>query len=383
MKKIYYLAYYSNDEKGKKRDAVPAADLQASYLAQVFSKIGYEVEIIAPNARYSGEKAFSIQKGFTKKINSTVTVRYFNCIESKYRFVRSLAARLTYFSAFRYIKKHDGIWVIYHSRLFYPYYHLFQRLRRKYILELEEIYSDVIGNSRLRRKEIKEVKKASAYILPSIPLAEEITDGKEYTLYHGSCRAEKKIGKGFQDGRIHVVYAGTFDPRVIGEHFSLIQAAQYLDKRYHIHIIGFGRNQADVDRIISDVHSMQGLPCKVSYDGLLLGDEYLAFLQSCHIGMFSKDPDGKDMNSSFPSKIMSYLGNGLRVVATRADSIETSEVGSIVYFCDSNKPEDVAKAIMDVDMDTPYDSRKELTEIENRLKKSLKHLMQNYKGKGE
>lgn len=383
MKKIYYLAYYSNDEEGKKRDAVPAADLQVSYLAHVFSEIGYEVEIIAPNARYSGEKALSVQKGFTKKIDGNVTVRYFNCIESKYRLVRSLAVRLTYFSASKYIKKNNGIWVIYHSRLFYSYYHLFKRLRRKYILELEEIYSDVIGDSRLRSKEIEEVKKASAYILPSIPLAEEITAGKEYTLYHGSCRAEQKIGTGFQDGRIHVVYAGTFDSRVIGEHFSLIQAAQYLDERYHIHVIGFGRNQADVDRIISDVHNMQGLPCKVSYDGLLLGDEYLAFLQNCHIGMFSKDPDGKDINSSFPSKIMSYLSNGLRVVATRAKSIETSEVGNIVYFCDTNKPEDVAKAIMDVDIDAPYDSRKELMEIESRLKNSLEHLLKNFKGKGE
>ncbi len=378
MKKVYYLAYYSNDEKGKKRDAVPAADLQVSYLAHVFSKIGYEVEIIAPNARYSGERALSVQKGFTKKISGNVTVRYFHCIESKYKFVRSLAVRLTYFSALNYIKKHEGIWIIYHSRLFYPYYHLFQRMGRKYILELEEIYSDVIGDSRLRSKELEEVKKASAYILPSIPLAEEITDGKKYTLYHGSCRREKKIGKGFGDGRIHVVYAGTFDPRVIGEHFSLIQAARYLDERYHIHIIGFGRNQGDVDKIISDVHNMEGLPCKVSYDGLLLGDEYLAFLQSCHIGMFSKDPDGKDINSSFPSKIMSYLSNGLRVVATRADSIETSEVGNIVYFCDGNKPEDVAGAIMDVDMNTPYDSRKELMEIESRLKNSLKRLLNHF-----
>ena len=380
MKKIYYLAYFSNHEDGRKRDAVPAADLQASYLADILSEIGYEVEIISPNARYSGERFFSIQKGFTKRISDHVTVRYFDCIESKYKLIRSIALRLMYFSASKYIKqKRDGMLIIYHSRLYYPYYHRLKRLQRNYILELEEIYSDVIGDDGLRNKEILEVKKASAYILPSIPLAEEITEEKEYVLYHGSCRAEKKIGKGFNDGRIHIVYAGTFDPRVIGDHFSLIKAAKYLDKRYHIHIIGFGRNQADVDRIIADVDKMQGLPCKVTYDGLLLGDEYLSFLQNCHIGMFSKDPDGKDINSSFPSKIMSYLSNGLHVVATRADCIERSEVGSIVHFCDTNKPEDVAKAIMAVDINAPYDSRKELKEIETRLKHNLIQLLKNFK----
>ena len=382
MKKIYYLAYYSNNEEGKKRDAVPAADLQVSYLAQICSELGYEVEIISPNARYSGERMLSIQEGFTKRISSHVSVRYFKCIESKFKLIRSAVVRLMYFSAAKYIKrKNDGILLIYHSRIYYPYYRMLTRLKRNYILELEEIYSDVIGDRNLRNKEVSEIKKASAYILPSIPLAEEITEGKDFVLYHGSCRDEREIGKGFNDGRIHVVYAGTFDPRVIGD-LSLIRAARYLDERYHIHIIGFGRNQADVDKVIADVDKMQGLPCKVTYDGLLLGEEYLSFLQSCHIGMFSKDPCGKDINSSFPSKIMSYLSNGLHVVATRADSIERSEVGNIVHFCDTNEPEDVAKAIMAVNVDIPYDSRKELKKIESRLKDNLKLLLENFKSKG-
>lgn len=377
-RKIYYLAYYSNQEEGKKRDAVPAADLQVSYLSQVFSEIGFDVEIIALNARYSGERFLSIQKGFTKRISDNITVRYFNCIESKYAKIRSIASRLIYLYASKYIKRiSDGVIVIYHSRIFYPYYHMLNRHKRKYILELEEIYSDVIGSLKKRHKEIKEVEKASAYILPSIPLAEEIANGKKYVLYHGSCRNEANIGKGFGDGRIHVVYAGTFDYRVIGE-FSLIQAAKYLDENYHIHIIGFGRNQEDVNRVLEEIDSVQELPCKVTYDGLLLGEEYLAFLQSCDIGMFSRNPDADDINSSFPSKIMSYLSNGLHVVATRADSIERSEVANIVEFCDTNKPEDVAKAIKRVDLYAPYDSRKELKKIEERLKINLKEMLENF-----
>ena len=377
-RKIYYLAYYSNRDGGKKRDATPAVDLQVSYLSQVFSEIGFEVEIVALNARYSGEKFLSIQKGFTKHINDNITVRYFNCIESKYVLIRSIASRLIYMSAEKYIKQiSDGVIVIYHSRIFYPYYHMLNRHKRRYILELEEIYSDVIGSIRKRKKEIKEVEGAAAYILPSIPLAEEITKGKNYVLYHGSCRNEEIIGNGFGDGRIHVVYAGIFDYRIIGD-LSLIQAANYLDGNYHIHIIGFGRNQADLDRVLKAIERVQNLPCRVTYDGLLHGEEYLSFLQSCDIGVFSKNPDDDDINSSFPSKIMSYLSNGLRVVATRADSIQRSEVANIVEFCDTNQPKDVAEAIKRVDLNVPYDSRKELKKIEERLKTNLKKMLEDF-----
>ncbi len=378
LKKIYYIAYFSNNEKKRKRDAVPAADLQVSYLSQVFSEIGYEVEILSPNIPNNGKKIFHIQKGFVKQVEKNINVRYFNCLESSSRIIRYFSRRIAVLSAARYLKGvKDGKIVIYHSRIFYPFYHLLKRIGRDYILELEEIYLDVIGDDKKRKREISEVSKATAYILPSIPLAEEVTQGKKYVLYHGSCRNEKQIGMGFHDGRIHVVYAGTFDPRVIGK-LSLIQAAEYLDERYHIHVIGFGRNQSDVDRIIGEVNEMQGKSCKVTYDGLLLGEDYISFLQSCDIGMFSRDPNGRDINSSFPSKIMSYLSNGLHVVATRADSIERSEVGNIVCFCNTNDPKDVADAIMHVDLSVPYDSREKLMEIESRLKVNLKQLLSNF-----
>lgn len=378
MRKIYYIAYFSNNENGRKRDAVPAADLQVSYLSQVFSEIGYDLEIVSPNISNSGKSLFHIQKGFVKQIGERTSVRYFDCIESNSKIIRYIARRLVLFRALKYLRTiKDGIIVIYHSRIFYPLYHLLKRINRNYILELEEIYSDVIGDDKKRKKEISEVSMAAAYILPSIPLAEEITQGKKYVLYHGSCRNEKQIGKGFQDGRIHVVYAGTFDPRVIGK-LSLIQAAEYLDERYHVHVIGFGRNQADVDRIIEEVDKMQGKPCKVTYDGLLSGEEYISFLQSCDIGMFSHDPKGKDINSSFPSKIMSYLSNGLHVIATRADSIERSEVGEIVSFCETNEPKDIADAIRSIDLSEPYNSRQKLKEIESRLKINLEQLLKEF-----
>ena len=79
---------------------------------------------------------------------------------------------------------------------------------------------------------------------------------------------------------------------------------------------------------------------------------------------------------------MSYLSNGLHVVATRAECIEKSEVGNIVHFCDTNEPRDVANAIMSVNINSPYDSRKELKKIEDSLMANLKKFLRDFECKG-
>ena len=55
---------------------------------------------------------------------------------------------------------------------------------------------------------------------------------------YGTYNVEKQIANKFDDGKIHCVYAGTFDPRKGG--MSAVNAAKFLDEKYHIHILGFG-----------------------------------------------------------------------------------------------------------------------------------------------
>lgn len=377
MKKIYYFCYYSNPENGRRRDANPAVDLQESYLAEVLSDLGYEVEIVGLNIPDSSDALIHIQKGFVKQLQNNVRVRYFTCVESKNRVFRYISRRLVYFMAMPYIRKmdKDAIIIFYHSRVFYGYYHLLNRLRKKYILEAEEIYSDVIGDEVSRSKELAEINRANAYILPSVPLAKIISQDKPFALYHGSCRREKHIGTGFRDDKIHVVYAGTLDRRVIGN-MSMIYAAKYLDAGYHIHILGSGVDEEDMRRTLSAIDEMKDMPCMVSYEGVLLGEEYLVFLQSCHIGLFTRESDKADINSSFPSKIMSYLSNGLRVVASRADSLTTSDVSDLLFYVDGNDPRDVADAIRNIDIKKDYDSRGTLMAVEEELKNRLSHLIE-------
>ena len=103
----------------------------------------------------------------------------------------------------------------------------------------------------------------------------------------------------------------------------------------------------------------------MSYDGLLSGEEYIRFIQSCDIVLSTQNPDAAFNATSFPSKILSYMANGLRVVSIRIPAIEQSAVGDALFYYDRQTSEEIAKAILSVDMNSSYDSRTLIHALDN------------------
>ena len=118
--------------------------------------------------------------------------------------------------------------------------------------------------------------------------------------------------------------------------------------------------------------------CQISFHDPLDGDDYLKFIQSCEIGLYTQGEDGIDIDTSFPSKLMSYLSNGLRIVATKTKPLELSEISDVIYFSDSNSGEDIAKAILGINFKDGYDGRGKAAEIHERLKKDLRVLLSDF-----
>lgn len=227
----------------------------------------------------------------------------------------------------------------------------------KLILEVEEIYSDVQKTSRkLRDYEYSYIDTADAYIFSTNLLNEKINKlNKPYIVINGTYEVEDIISEKFDDNRIHVVYAGTFDIRK-GSAAAAAAAAKYLNKDYVLHICGFGseKDKTDLLEIIS--HSNAINDCKIEFHGLLKGREYISFLQQCHIGLSTQNPDASFNSTSFPSKILSYLANGLSVVSIRIPAIETSYVGKYITYYDEQTPAQIADAIMHANINTDYRS---------------------------
>ena len=153
----------------------------------------------------------------------------------------------------------------------------------------------------------------------------------------------------------------------------------YLGEKYHMHIVGFGSGE-DTKNVKEDISRLaNNCKCKVTYDGLLSGEEYIRFLQSCHIGMSTQNPKGDYNDTSFPSKILSYLANGLHVVSIKIPVVEKSAIGNLMHFYNENDGESVAAAISNVDINAQYDSREIIQNLDRAFVLKAKDLMENIK----
>ena len=176
--------------------------------------------------------------------------------------------------------KSEDFLLVYHSPFYCKLIPLIKKC--KIVLEVEEIYADVIGDKRLRKKELHICDKADAFLFPTEMLSDVVNPkNKPFLLIHGTYMVETDRKNIFDDDKIHVVYAGTFDPRKKGAN-AAIKTTEFLNEHYHMHILGFGteNQKEEVRRQVDYTNKIS--KAIVSYDGLLSGKEYIKFLQSCH-----------------------------------------------------------------------------------------------------
>ena len=143
-----------------------------------------------------------------------------------------------------------------------------------------------------------------------------------------------------------------------------------------MHILGFGNEEEtkSMKDLISEVSKKS--VATVTYDGLLSSEEYIRFIQSCDIGLSTQNPDAAFNATSFPSKILSYMSNGLRVVSIRIPAIEGSAIGKYMYYYDKQTPEEIAKAIMTVNLNDDYNGRQVISKLDAEFSYDIAKLME-------
>jgi glycosyltransferase involved in cell wall biosynthesis len=379
MKKVIkYIGYYdvennSNEGRGY---ALPATN-KMDYICKALIENGYKILLVSPSK--TTNKRF--HKGKTLKIDDDTSLKLFptfpwgNKLQKAFSLIAGDAMLFCYL-IFR-IRKNENI-IVYHSLGLRNIVRCAKRIKRfKVILEVEEIYQDVTAYSNYMRKlEYKSFEAADKYIFSTEMLNEKLNHKhKPYSVIYGTYQVEEDRGIRFDDGKIHVVYAGIFDPRKGGA--LAAAAAEFLPKNYHVHIIGFGSND-DKSMLLKKIDEISKITkATVTYDGLLRDEEYIQFLQKCHIGLSTQNPDAEYNDTSFPSKILSYMANGLRVVTVRIKAIETSAIGDKVYYYEKQNPKDIAETIMSIDFNEPYDSRNIIKELDTKFLNEIKSLLKD------
>lgn len=373
-----YIAYFDDkNNKVENRMYALSATNKIKYICSTINSTE-NVQIISPSwtLNHSGfykNKEYSLLERTKVTLLATFGAR--TPLGRRLRYYFSMLMLIVYLS--RYVKSKETI-IVYHSiSLYYPI-KLLCILKKIYlILEVEEIYQDVQGVSRSERKnEFRFFDLADAYIFPTILLNEKLnTANKPFSIIHGTYQVEEDRNCTFDDGKIHVVYAGTFDPRKGGA--LAAAAAAYLPKNYHVHIIGFG-SKDDTSMLLKKIDDISKITkATITYDGLLSGEEYIQFLQKCDIGLSTQIPEAAYNESSFPSKILSYMANGLRVVSIRIKAIEMSAIGNSVSYYNEQSPKAIAEAIMAVDINEPYDSRELIKTLDIEFTEKMRKLLKN------
>lgn len=366
MSHIYYVGVYDSvDNEAENRRYFLAATNKMKYIVSAMERKGHTVEIVSP----SNTSNHRFHKGKIMPLGERSCVRLFDTWSSSSRVLRVLGRWITSMECSLYLLTHlkkDDMVLVYHALPMMRRITWLKRLRKvRLFMEVEEIYGDVSQNHALSQKEIAYFQIADGYLFPAIQLNEKINrDHKPYALIHGTYQAEPERDCRFDDGKIHCVYAGTLDPRKGGA-AKAAEAARYLPENYHMHILGFGSEQEIrvMEQLVQALQ--QECRCGITYDGCLKGEDYTRFLQSCQIGLSTQDPNAAFNDTSFPSKILSYMANGLQVVTARIPVVRDSAIGDMLYYYEEASPEAIAEAVLRVQTgEQQHDGRARLRKLD-------------------
>ena len=375
--KIKYLVCHDTEiNKNQERAYSPAAAAVVRSLSKSLKSIGHDVELISfsstsgdknvPAIRYLAEDGITVQL-FRSFGRNSFAKRVLNHVYMKIQYTMYLI---------RNIKKDDVV-IAYHSPYHVNILRFLKRFKSFYlVLQMLEIYADVNGDENLREKELKLTNEADAFVFATDILNQTVNiQKKPAAVMLGTYQTEFDRDVRFEDGKIHVLYAGTLDPRKGGA-AAAAAAAAFLPDCYRVHILGFG-SEADKAELMRTIAQCAKPGCaSVTYDGLLSGEEYIRFIQACQIGLSTQMPDAQFNATSFPSKILAYMANGLRVVSVRIPAVESSAIGEYMYYYDQQDPEAIAKAIMQVDLSDGYDGRKIIAGLARGFAREIKVLLE-------
>lgn len=320
-----------------------AAVTKMDYIADVLSRIGRHVHFISMAGPVRGSSC----EGGTFVLSNSASLTLWPArpkggkINGLINYIR-LRGRTEEFLASLSPK---DIVVCYHSLEFCD---LLPRAKRRagfrLILEVEELYSDVTGRASDLKRERRSFEAADAFIFPTRLLAEKVgASERPYALCSGIYKVATHLAEKRDDGIVHVVYAGTLDPRKGGA--AAAAAGAFLDANYAMHILGGGSDlQVDAIKRAVEEANVSSRGCRIAYEGLKSGREFDEFVQSCHIGLSPQNPTASFNGSSFPSKVFMYLSNGLDVVSVDLPVFE-GELRDALTLCPDNAPETLAKAI--------------------------------------
>ena len=379
-KTIKYVGFYDVENSRYARQSCLAAVNKMNYLIEKLNQMGYSVHLVSPSWYVVPDASFTKKKEII--VHDNLKITFAPSFPTRNRYTKYLKILLTivwlFFYLLCHVHRNEEI-IVYHSPAFLRVINLAKSIKGfKVILEVEEIYTNVGNFTRaFIEKEMRFIASADKYFFSTELLEEKLNPSrKPYAIYYGVYKAEMDRGDQFDDDKIHLVYAGTFCRHKKGA-YTAVATACFLDEKYHLHILGFG-SPSEIKEIQTYIQEVQEkTACTISYDGLLSGENYIRFLQKCDVGLSTQTPVGVYNETSFPSKILPYLANGLRVVTIDIEVVRRFQLSNILYCYKTDNPSDVANVIKEIHWNGSYDSREAMNKLDEDFEINLSIMLRN------
>lgn len=376
MKTIKYLCQFhlpvENDEG---RIFTLSSNDKASYIHDILVRLGFSVDIISATSTRKLCRSRIDYAGNNIRVISSFSLPRGNSVFNSLARISTMIWLLWYMV--RYSRRGEAVF-IYHGIQNIPVYLLLKKFKQlKYILEVEEVYSSLSSKNGWRSKmEEAMIERADAYIFASETLEKQCNkNNKPYAIAYGAYKVPSMYSEKRNDGKIHLVYAGLIKKDLVA--FQSARIAKYLDSKYYIHIIGYG-DQYDIDELKQEIEEIKKeTDCSISYDGLKREKEYLSFLQSCHIGLCPLSNNKEFQKACFPSKITSYLSNGLIVITTDNEVLKKSAYKNYLCFVKDDTPMAFADVIKNVQINKGDNPRDCIASEDERTIVELKSIMES------
>lgn len=376
-KEITYLGYYDTPQSQVAHFVPPAGSLKMRYVAEAMASSGRSICIWSAARPISDHSRFF--KSESVRVSHQISAYFFPffyvCNRLLRKFCSMVQMACLLFLILRKIGKGDVL-VVYHSLAYASIVFLTKAIKKYHlILEVEEIYDDVKSVHPINVwLEKKLFSSADAYIFPSELIDKKVNvHRKPSIIIYGNYHIHPTQNEKWSDGKVHVIYSGTFNQRKGGVD-SAIRAGEFLDANYHIHITGWG-TEAEIEGVKETVKRIsEKTACMITYDGYQDDQSFIPYLQQFNIGLSTQNPDDKLSSSCFPSKILLYMCNGLTVLSSKAPAVLNSQIASDVFFYERQTPIDIAAGIKRIPIDV--DSRKVIEKLDVNCKHQMKRFLQ-------
>ncbi len=368
-----YVAFYDSKEYDSENRYVNAAAREVvEYMMAVFSTFD-DVEIISPSRTLNSK---GVYKGRRVKLSDKISLRLpftFGVKTKLGRYASMFWSQLWLFCVLLFNTKRGEKVVFYHSLSIMSTISLLKKIKGiKPILEFREIYSDIDDVSKWIKKQEREFYKcAYAFIFPSESIKNCMNVKYVPCVFApGSYFTHRYDETDFKDGKIHAVYGGNLRKDKGGAYLA-IDAARHLSDNYVIHILSGSYTDNELEAILKEIEAVnQVSKAKVVFEGAKYDEEYYRFLSKCDIGLATQN-NGDFSNTSFPSKILTYLGCGLKVVSPPIDAVRLSSVSDLVFTYNEFDGKSISDSIVVAISSSDLDVIEEINRLDTQLKEDV------------